>query len=313
MSARSFNAPEYKYGFNGKEKDDETSVGGGSYDFGARIYDSRLGRWLSLDPLMTKYPSLSPYNFSENNPVFFNDPDGRDAIGKINGNTITISATIYIANEGKVKINAVEAQKNITQYWGKDFKYTDEAGKTYNVKFDITVKEVSPVKSENPVNAGINFVRPEGENYRSSVSQGWYGRWATNQKDKTYAHEVGHMLGLADQYVDVEYNAVGLDFGGNNGTIESWDYASTAKDELMGATNDVKVGDEKVSQRDVNAIASFVLKTQKNGEAVINSKTLLANKQADGLAKPTIDDKVKMEEKVQANYREVVEPHSAKK
>jgi hypothetical protein len=81
----------------------------------------------------------------------------------------------------------------------------------------------------------------------------------------------------------------------------------------MGATNDVKVGDEKVSQRDVNAIASFVLKTQKNGEAVINSKTLLANKQADGLAKPTIDDKVKMEEKVQANYREVVEPHSAKK
>ena len=58
MSTRSFNAPEYKYGFNGKEKDDETNVGGGSYDFGARIYDSRIGRWWIIDPLFKKYPLL---------------------------------------------------------------------------------------------------------------------------------------------------------------------------------------------------------------------------------------------------------------
>jgi RHS repeat-associated protein len=80
MSNRSFNAPEYKYGFNGKEKDDETTVGGGSYDFGARIYDGRLGRWLSLDPLMAKYPQLSPYNFVDNSPIYCKDGDGRDII-----------------------------------------------------------------------------------------------------------------------------------------------------------------------------------------------------------------------------------------
>jgi RHS repeat-associated protein len=76
MLSRSFNAPEYKYGFNGKEKDDEINVGGGSYDFGARIYDSRLGRWLSIDPLQAKYPDLSTYNFVANNPLRFQDPTG---------------------------------------------------------------------------------------------------------------------------------------------------------------------------------------------------------------------------------------------
>jgi RHS repeat-associated protein len=59
------------------EKDNEIKVNGGSYDFGARIYDSRLGRWLSLDPLMKKYPGLNPYSGIGNNPIFYIDPDGQ--------------------------------------------------------------------------------------------------------------------------------------------------------------------------------------------------------------------------------------------
>ena len=48
MPMRTWSDPnaKYKYGFNGKEKDNEVNVDGGDYDFGARIYDSRLGRWL---------------------------------------------------------------------------------------------------------------------------------------------------------------------------------------------------------------------------------------------------------------------------
>jgi RHS repeat-associated protein len=90
MPGRSFNGNIYKYGFNGKLKDDEIKGEGNSYDFGARIYDSRLGRWLSTDPLQSKYPSLSPYNFCANNPIYYVDPDGKrivvhyeDAEGKM--------------------------------------------------------------------------------------------------------------------------------------------------------------------------------------------------------------------------------------
>ena len=66
----------YRFGFNGKENDNEVKGTGNSVDFGARIYDSRLGRWLSVDPLQVKYPDKSPYNFCSNNPIIFVDPDG---------------------------------------------------------------------------------------------------------------------------------------------------------------------------------------------------------------------------------------------
>ncbi|PKP22878.1 MAG: hypothetical protein CVU05_01965 [Bacteroidetes bacterium HGW-Bacteroidetes-21] len=71
----------YCYGFNGKEKDDEITGQTGSHlDFGARIYDSRIGRWLACDPLAAKYPDLSTYNFVANSPLIFIDPDGKDII-----------------------------------------------------------------------------------------------------------------------------------------------------------------------------------------------------------------------------------------
>jgi RHS repeat-associated protein len=49
----------YRYHFNGQEKTDEwTGNSGDSYDFGARMYDSRLGRWMTLDPLFDIYASV---------------------------------------------------------------------------------------------------------------------------------------------------------------------------------------------------------------------------------------------------------------
>jgi RHS repeat-associated protein len=70
----------YRYGFNGKEKDDEVSGNGNSYDYGFRIYDARLGRCLSTDPKYKKYPDISPYTFAENNPILFIDPDGEEVV-----------------------------------------------------------------------------------------------------------------------------------------------------------------------------------------------------------------------------------------
>ena len=49
------------------------------YDLDYRNYDPILGRMNGIDPMATKYASLSPYNFSFNDPVTFNDPSGADA------------------------------------------------------------------------------------------------------------------------------------------------------------------------------------------------------------------------------------------
>jgi RHS repeat-associated protein len=60
--------------FTGKEWDDEFGVNW--YDFPARDYDPQIGRWLSRDPLAEKYPGWSPYNYTLDNPVKFDDPTG---------------------------------------------------------------------------------------------------------------------------------------------------------------------------------------------------------------------------------------------
>ena len=68
----------YRYGFNGMEKDDEVrGTKGASYDFGMRMHDPRIGRFLSLDPDFSKYPFMSPYCFAGNSPILLVDIEGR--------------------------------------------------------------------------------------------------------------------------------------------------------------------------------------------------------------------------------------------
>ncbi|HXB12397.1 MAG TPA: RHS repeat-associated core domain-containing protein, partial [Bacteroidia bacterium] len=73
---RHFSSSRFRYGFNGKEKDDEFKGGGDSYDYGKRIYDPRIGRFLSVDPIFGDYPWNSPFAFAENRPI-----DGIDLEG----------------------------------------------------------------------------------------------------------------------------------------------------------------------------------------------------------------------------------------
>jgi RHS repeat-associated protein len=65
---------KFRYGFNGKENDPDISAG--IQDYGMRIYDARLGRFLSVDPLKHQFPMLSTYQSSGCNPIKFIDLDG---------------------------------------------------------------------------------------------------------------------------------------------------------------------------------------------------------------------------------------------
>jgi RHS repeat-associated protein len=79
MAGRVFSGSGYRYGFNGKENDNEVKGLGNQQDYGMRIYDPRLGKFLSVDPLTKSYPELTPYQFASNSPIQAIDLDGLEA------------------------------------------------------------------------------------------------------------------------------------------------------------------------------------------------------------------------------------------
>jgi RHS repeat-associated protein len=79
MPGRKFSAGgSYRYGFNGKEEDDDVKGDGNQQDYGMRIYEPRLGRFLSVDPLTAHYPWYTPYQFAGNKPIQYVDLDGAE-------------------------------------------------------------------------------------------------------------------------------------------------------------------------------------------------------------------------------------------
>ena len=64
------------YLFNAKEFDEET----GMYYYGARYYEPRLSLWMSVDPQWERFPHMSSYSYSFNNPIKFIDNEGHEPI-----------------------------------------------------------------------------------------------------------------------------------------------------------------------------------------------------------------------------------------
>ena len=64
-----------KQGFNNKEKSHKTNSQT-NYDYGFRIYNAGIGKFLSVDPLTKKFPWWTPYQFAGNMPIKYIDLDG---------------------------------------------------------------------------------------------------------------------------------------------------------------------------------------------------------------------------------------------
>ena len=74
----SYNAQDYRYGYNGKS-DNEVKGESNQQDYGFRVYDPRVGRFLSVDPLTQDYPMLTPYQFASNMPISAMNIDGLES------------------------------------------------------------------------------------------------------------------------------------------------------------------------------------------------------------------------------------------
>ena len=135
---------------NAMELNEET----GMYCYGARYYEPRLSLWMSCDPMQEKYPNISSYCYTYDNPIKFIDPDGR--IVKIPKNQNQIIGYINQKAQG---VFAVNKKNELYFKIPKDTKgyskyYTEKLialingpNSTVTVRIDQKVKEEENGKS----------------------------------------------------------------------------------------------------------------------------------------------------------------------
>jgi hypothetical protein len=191
-----------------------------------------FGRWLSIDPLQKKYPSMSPYCSMGNNPIIFKDIDGRDiiiwykdALG--NDASYKYGSGIKLPDNDFVKstvaiLDQLKSDKNTKGIVGQ---ISRDKSKTLNIK-EITTLNRS---SLNNCSAHVDFIDPDGNpvtNNRVNPNRSGYtastgtimyspkvGLYITdvdgNPGEVSAAtvllHEIGHIWGgfyFTDQFID---------------------------------------------------------------------------------------------------------------
>ena len=215
LEGRSFNADSMKFKYTGKELDKESL-----YDyFGARYYDSRIGRWGQTEPLLEKYLSSTPYAYSINNPLKFVDLNGQDAIGKVDeeNNKINIYAKIYYSTNSKFKgsfssTNADRLKNYITEAqinWNKAGVMMEYKGKDYEVSFSFELIETNYENSQlskvletegnNIALSEMFYVDSKDQIHKdvpAGVSENILRIFEPTGRSGTGSHELGHLMGI---------------------------------------------------------------------------------------------------------------------
>ncbi len=166
MGGRDFSIHDvYRFGFNGKEFENINGIGL-NLDYGNRIYNTRSGRFLSIDPLQSSFAYLTTYQFASNSPIVAIDLDGLEAYivheyYNQNSNLTKISIARYTDLKGvpmnselrDVKNNRLTPDKNVmvTKHYadGKSsISFTDELNKVQQKveKSNTTISTPIPIK-----------------------------------------------------------------------------------------------------------------------------------------------------------------------
>jgi len=109
----------YRYGFNGKENDNEVKGTGNQQDYGERIYDPRGGRFLSVDPLTKSYPMLTPYQYASNSPISGVDLDGLEYLHSEDARIEVVRGIVKLkmANMHNITRNTFEGANSDPNNW----------------------------------------------------------------------------------------------------------------------------------------------------------------------------------------------------
>ncbi len=145
MPGRTLSVEDYRFGFNDKENLNDVKGVGKLQDYGIRIYDPRLAKFLSVDPILAQFPHLTPYQFSSNNPIFNIDLDGLEGVpsrDKKDGTTTAATSSTFVmrVDPSKSNVPVTHNPSSISNF----FKGIDNLFPMGNAKVDFGVEFKGP-------------------------------------------------------------------------------------------------------------------------------------------------------------------------
>ena len=188
------------YLFNAKEFDEET----GLYYYGARYYDPRFSLWLSTDRFSEKYPSLSSYCYSANNPINISDINGDSLWIKSGRQSLLYNNGLYNSDGSKYDGNQKGFLKKVTN--ALKYIYSTEEGKSMINELQNSTNSFTIVRGNSKFNA-------------------------SNLK-KAYANQIQTDTNASLQLE--QFNKLGIDLGGGSGGIISWNSNGAILPTLLG-------------------------------------------------------------------------------
>jgi len=150
----------YRFTFNGKETDNELKGINNSLNFGARIYDPRLGKWFGLDPEAGRYADLSPYCFVANSTLIAIDPSGETIV--IVGSQRErnkMKAELQKLTDQKVKLKADGTVKLKKRWFAKSTKSfgTELVRELVNDPHVVSISATTGITKTTPENADAAY------------------------------------------------------------------------------------------------------------------------------------------------------------
>jgi RHS repeat-associated protein len=204
---------DYRYGFQGQEKDDEIKGEGNSLNYTFRMHDPRVGRFFARDPLESKYPWNSPYAFSENRVIDAVELEGLEKVKALFLNRDFFSYAEYDINTQKGKFGAKnKSSLNVVADINVNTEIKDKFKVVLGVCPNITLDQVAR-EFETGVNASGAVRLIEESDYLTEVTnkqiEDGLDKLNTElSKDKDFKEYSGLLTGVASELIKKVYNDI---------------------------------------------------------------------------------------------------------